>query len=269
MRRWPFQEEITLTLLWLRRFANGTIGVVSANLAASPEGSADIHPFLGDLVSFGHEVAWLTIVLSLVTVWVATYMLRRLGDPTILEAIDEILDQFRDGVFGGDAPGDDAHHRVTLFKHFRFRLAGWDVGNGGWPWSGWLVPVARSGHTSQRSSARFLAPDDTDRAQGIAGRAWARRRAAAVMTELPDVRADGCIPKQREDYAKRTNVRLRWVEKRRPAARSLMGFTVENTRGRPWGVLVIDSRSPGLDSGRANTEYQNYGRVLARLVEGI
>ena len=53
------------------------------------------------------------------------------------------------------------------------------------------------------------------------------------------------------------------------AARSFMGFRVEDTRSEPWGVLVIDSRGPDFDTQRAQEASKAYSRVLARLVQGI
>ena len=77
-----------------------------------------------------------------------------LGDPSNHAAICELLDRFRDGVFG-DRSEDHSHHRVTLFKHYGFHPLGFDFEDRGWPWSGWLIPVARSGHTAQKTNVRY------------------------------------------------------------------------------------------------------------------
>ena len=240
------------------------LAVIAAALVADPELFAGT-PFVERSVAVLRSRAPVFVglcVLGLVTSALGSHLLR---DPALLSAVKAVLDQFRDGVFR-ELQGDDAHHRVTLFKRRRFYLRGFDLANRGWPGSGWLVPVARSGHTAQRTNVRFLAPDDTDRAQGIAGRAWAAMSGTADVNELPSVSDEhGAIG----DYAERSNVTTKWVERRMPHSRALMGFRIENRTGEPWGVLVVDSRHPNIEGNRAGREYRNHGKVLSHLVEGI
>ena len=212
------------------------------------------------------ETAWIWLVASVVLIMIPSWLLRG-QDPVSLDASNAILDAFREALFG-DSSDDDAHHRVTLFKWER-RWRSMRDGSGRWqrPGSRWLVPVARSGHGSKKTLARFRCPDDTDRAEGIAGRAWARSSVCAM--KLPNVNRQGCSEKNLQRYASRTYVSVRWVRKRKPAARSFMGFRVEDTRSEPWGVLVIDSRRPDFDTQRAQEASKAYSRVLARLVQGI
>ena len=240
------------------------LAVIAAALVADPELFAGI-PLLERAIAGLRSRAPLFIgfcVLGLVTSALGAHFLR---DPVLLSAVKAVLDQFRDGVFP-DPVGDDAHHRVTLFKRRRFYLRGFDLENRGWPRSGWLVPVARSGHTAQKTNVRFLAPDDTDRAQGIAGRAWAAMSGTADVHDLPS------LPERQEavaEYAKRSNVSVKWAVERMPHSRALMGFRIENRTGEPWGVLVVDSRHAKIERNRAVREYRNHGEVLSHLVEGI
>ena len=46
-------------------------------------------------------------------------------------------------------------------------------------------------------------------------------------------------------------------------------FRVDDARSEPWGVLVIDSRSPTFDTKIAQRRFGAYAPVLARLVQGM
>ncbi len=243
------------------------IAVLSAAIVVSPENLEAKHPLLATAVTLAGDWAWLGIFVCSCLAGGCTLAVRKLGDPSLRAVVDEVLNRFRDGVFGHHG-GDYAHHRVTLFKHRRFRLLGFDFNEGGWPLSGWLVPIARSGHTAQKTNVRFLAPDNTDRARGVAGRAWAARSGTASATELPDVQRN-TTPADIRQYAKQTNVSESWVRKRSPRARSLVGFTIETPNGKPWGVLVVDSTNPDLDLVKARVQYDHHGRVLGQIVEGL
>ena len=268
MRRTRRQGGLYRFLIIVRRVANGAIAVFSASHAATPERFAEATPILASLTSGAQDWAWIVIFLCLVGTWGCSWGLKALGNPVLLAGVDELLDSFRDGVFP-DSEEDHAHHRVTLFKHRRFLLRGFDFKNGGWPLSGWLVPIARSGHTTQKTNVRFLASERDDKAHGIAGRAWAVRIGTAVATGLPDLKNENVTPEDFAEYAGRTYVPNDWSRRRQPRARSLMAFTIESNRGAPWGVLVIDSRNPELDQERAKLEFRNHGKVLGRLVEAM
>jgi hypothetical protein len=107
---------------------------------------------LAFLVEWTHQHGWMVLVLSLLFGGVAHLVLTRVGDPVVVKAINVVLDEIRDGLWG-DLDEDVHHHRVTLFKRKPFRL-GFLLDDGGRvigkPWSGWLVPVARSGYATQR-----------------------------------------------------------------------------------------------------------------------
>ena len=252
--RWLKSASVNRTLILVRRGAN----VVAAAVAAVQPSTSE-HPW----ILFFREWGWLLVLSSLTLgTWGCTWLLRIWGDPKLLAVLDDVLDQFRDGVFE-DVRGDHAHHRVTLFQHRRC-LLGFSM----WPCSGWLVPVARSGHTSQKTKTRFRAPDDPQKTEGIAGRAWASINKTAFAANLPDLESVSSREAIAE-WANLTNVSEKWVRKRNTHARSLMGFRVEKPNGKPWGVLVIDSRNPSLDKTRATTEFRNHGKVLSRIVEGL
>lgn len=263
MRRLGQSGALYATVVVSNGIATGGIAVLSTSIAADPSRLEATSAQLARAAAWADDWAWLGILVCWCVTGACSVVRRSLGRPKDHAVIGELLNRFRNGVFG-DESGDYAHHRVTLFKHYRFRPLGFDFRDRGWPWSGWLIPVARSGHTAQKTNVRFLAPDNTDRARGIAGRAWAAGTAAA--TDLPDVQSSSSTHDVQK-YAERTSVTERWVKKKSPGARSLMGFIVE-AGGTPWGVLVVDSRNPDLDLTKANVQWRNYGSLLDHLVEG-
>ena len=266
VKRLGHSSRLHRTLVIMRRVSTGTIPVLSAAIAMNPENLESTHPVLATAATLADDWAWLGIFACSCVVGGCAWAIQNLGDPRIHAVVDEVLNRFRDGVFGHD-DGDYAHHRVTLFKHHGFRLLGFDINERGWPLSGWLVPIARSGHTAQKTNVRFLAPDNTDRARGIAGRAWAALSKTASATSLPDVQRNPTSA-DIQQYAEQTNVTESWVKKRRPGTRSMVGFTIETPNGKPWGVLVVDSRKPDLDLVQARVLYRHHGKVLGQLVEG-
>ena len=262
------QSRIQLLLRKGRRYSDAAILVFTAILAAEPDRFDQAAPFIASATRIGQDWAWVVILVSLVARWVCDWGLGVLGKRVLMPVVKEVLDRFRDGVFP-EKKGDHAHHRVTLFLHRGLLLRGFDRKHGGWPWSGWLVPIARSGHTAQKTKVRFLAEGGTDRYQGIAGKAWATRRDMAPATSLPDLHHQDVTEADFAKYAEDTHVSLDSVKKRLPRARSLMGFVLARYHGSPWGVLVVDSRNPDLDQERAKREFRNHGEVLGRLLEAM
>ncbi len=269
MRRWFHGTGLRSFLVWVRRARTVVGSLVAAVLVATPQGAADLWAPLEPVVEFGHETAWIWLTGALVVGGAASWILGSLRHPAVWDATDAILDEFQEALFA-KAGGDAAHHRVTLFKRVSWRatFARDNAGKLRWPWSGWLVPVARSGHGNRRTGVHFLCPDDTDHAQGVAGRAWARTQAVVVdgLPELGD--SDERAQDEIAGYAQKTFVSEAWVVKNSPRARSLMGFRVEDARSNPWGVLVVDSRLPSLNIQLAHERFNSYAPVLARLLQG-
>ena len=204
-----------------------------------------------------------------------------IGPPWVWATVHSILDEFRGHAFRTETFSDPLHyHRVTLFKYVgvKFLLAReswrsrfWPWGKGRYPWSGWLVPITRSGHTTKISSTVFLAPDDADNAEGIAGQTWALNSSLPVK-DLPDLQGN---PTQEQivDYGRRTFVSEDWLRTRlgndKPLPQSLHGIPVE-VKGKPWGVLVLDSRSAdGVKMARAGRLVSVVGVILNNLLERV
>lgn len=144
---------------------------------------------------------------------------------------------------------------MTLFKRksfaWKIRRPGsrkyWPYGAGYFPWSGWLMPVLRSGHTAQTSSSAFLAPSGelSHKVKGVVGRAWASKN-IIVVDNLSKIHQDSA-PKTKETYARKTFCEIDWVERclgrNRQPPRSIGAIPIE-VHGEIWGALVLDSKAP-------------------------
>lgn len=205
-----------------------------------------------------------SITLPLLTILVGALGLGRkmLGPPWLWETVHEALNVLRDHVFA-DRHGDPVHyHRATLFKHRR-----WGWWRRLWSFAGWLVPVERSGYTTLASSVIFRAPEnDPDRAEGVAGQAWSRNEVVAVA-KLPDL-ARG-TDADYQTYSSSTWVSVPWLRDKKPTARSLCGIPVE-VGGKPWGVIVLDSRSPEpISEEEYGSIFQMFAGVLSKPLQKV
>jgi hypothetical protein len=113
-----------------------------------------------------------------------------------------------------------------------------------------------------------LAPDDADRAEGVAGKVWQQDKVLVVIADkaIDSSAADGEI----EAYANATNVTRQWVRSQLNAgkvlAASFQGIPVE-VKGQRWGVLLLDSRDPTA-AAKANLNMSNHAYILGKLLEG-
>jgi hypothetical protein len=186
-----------------------------------------------------------------------------IGPPWLWETIHHHLDVFRDYAFGDEAANQLHHHRVTLFRYYRWRFC-----FRRWPWSGWLVPVERSGHTTRRTGVAFKAPDNADQAEGVAGVTWASRELLPVES-LP-ILDNSSSEADIQTYATRTWVSEKWIEHAlghgKILARSYVGIPVL-VKGVRWGVLVLDSRGDVRTSKRYRDLYNLLAAFLSKLLE--
>lgn len=137
--------------------------------------------------------AWWLVPGSLVVVSVSQWARRKIGDDAAWKTIKTLLEAYRQQLFGKQR--NSAHHRVTLF---RCDKGFFGIG------ARRLAPVERSGHTSRNSSVSFQVPDSADKAEGVAGQAWAHRTVVSV-TSLPKI-DDSSSDDDLEIYAKESFV---------------------------------------------------------------
>ena len=238
----------------VRVFANVTI-VLASTLPQAP--NREHSP----VFSYVDNNGWWLILASTVAIWVTTLWLKRIQDPRVNAILRTLLTELRDHMFP-NAKGQHADHRVTLMVYRRFYLKG--ILRGKNPWSGWLVPFVRPGHTAQKTGTFFCAPDDPRKAEGVAGKAWVDNSGRASELNLPDlkVRKPNVL-----DYARRTNVPVARVRKTLPQIRSFMAFVLNKPTGEHWGVLVVDSKTPDVDDTAIVNRYNAQEKVLQQIVE--
>jgi hypothetical protein len=193
-----------------------------------------------------------------------------LRSPITWELIHTLLTQLQKNVFVKDAGDAKYNHRVTLFVK-RPWIWAWCK----WPWSGYLVPVERSGQGTRQSKTRFLCAPEKRAAQheGVAGQTWVREKIIEVK-ELPDLKVpmdEATRAALIKDYARKTWVTEEWVRKRLdedlPMARSFVGIPVE-INGRVAGVVILDSRNPiPPNRNKYSSAYDLVAKLLSKMLE--
>lgn len=218
---------------------------------------------VGPALVWAQDNAWKWLFWLIIVAGAAQLLQRYWGPPWRWTLIEQMLSELRQYVFGGMKDSEEHHHRVTLFKRVRWCWTGYP------PWGGWVIPMARSSHTTRHGIAKFRAPDDADRAEGVAGRTWAKNDALFV-SGLPDLVADesdGAL----STYAKSTGISVGWLKgrlqrkKNRPLARSYGGYPVL-VAGKPWGVLLLDSRSDQALTQESYEKTRDYYKMVARFL---
>lgn len=187
------------------------------------------------------------------------FLAKHAGDPWVWDKLQYLIDKMRDKVYDGYTQGRLDQHRVTLFKRRRFvlriRRPGtsliWPYGRCTsrycFPWEGWLVPVLRSGHTSQSTKSVFLAPhgNNSHEVDGVVGQAWARNT-TVIVNDLPELNSDS-PPDLIEEYSRKTfcdsSIASMYFQQGRMPPRSIGAIPIEVT-GSIWGALVLDSADP-------------------------
>jgi len=257
-RRW----RISYRALAGGQIVLGVLVPCMAALGKVPKTTAEeLGPVVDWLVDFCERHTEWSVVVAAALIGIAQVLRRCIGSPKLWPTLHKVLDEFREDIFS-DIAGDPLHeHRVTLFKRVQW---GCHLPCLWRPWNGWLIPVIRSGHTTQSTSTVFPAPDAADKAQGVAGEAW---KGSFVWIEgLPDV-AGNATDEDTRVFAETTCVPEKWVRKHRPNRRSYGGLLVE-VRGKPWGVIVLDSTNPtGLKPGKRKA-FQNFAKNVGRILEG-
>lgn len=241
--------------------------VTTASLRADPKTTtAQFGPAIGTVLYELQKYSWFILIISACAIILLNMILQWIGEPWRWNAIQVVLNTLRDNVYKKQYPSDPIHfHRVTLFKHVPL-----SVGPRIWPWSGWLVPMSRSGHTNQNVRSVFKAPDDGDNAEGVAGLAWISKE-TEYLSNLPEITtksSDELIA----DYANATNVSVPFVKRRisknRSNPRSLIAIPIEVNNQVKW-IVVLDSRHPNDLQKIADDAASNYTPIISYLLRGV
>lgn len=215
---------------------------------------------------------WTTLGALTITGW----FLRRRGDPWVWDKLQILLDRFQEVAYRQFSNHIKDDHRVTLFRYKRWYWKPSHPRTDGrlpWtkdrlPWNGWLVPILRSGKTSQKTQAVFMVPDNGNHAEGVAGLAWASNSVivADSLTAPGNSSSDNTI----RNYAKRTNcpesVVRDYIAKRKPLPASIAAIPIE-VNNVPWGILVLDSRHRNGVSGELVENFTLIVQSISQLLE--
>jgi hypothetical protein len=212
---------------------------------------------------------WLILLFSLIGI-LSQLIRSRIGTNVVWQTVQYLLDQYREELFGSKDDQAQFFHRITLFKHVK-----WHWGLVRWPWSGWMIPVARSGNKTRKYIAKFRASsDDPDNAEGIAGQAWANERPLQIYG-LPDINTNDTSEDDLNEYASKGLVQVSWLQKRKKKnknnARSMLGIPVE-VKGKTWGAMVVDSRRADeilSETALKKQKYKNLVNILGKLLEKV
>lgn len=251
-------------------------GIATPILAATIEMAGKTNPKTDPVFSLITEVAkdasLYLYILFLMVFFLGKYFTRN-GDKVIWETLQSQIDILQSIAFPDHANELNDHHRVTLFRYKKwcwnrlFNLKSWNR-----PWSGWLVPVIRSGHTGKGTKVVFLAPDSGSDAEGIAGLCWSSD--AIISRENMKSINSSSSDQNKGEYCRRSNMPRSildsYCKNNRPLARNILAFPVRTCTGNRWGVLVYDSMSlSSLDIDTANKAFEIVIEPIGVLVEGI
>ncbi|TQO77384.1 hypothetical protein FLM06_16300 [Vibrio cholerae] len=271
-------------LNWINGISGGMsllVGsVIQLDLNAT---EADWFPYSKSLVGLIKNNAP-TILIAIAFCFFVSAVLLKISRPaTVVKCLEKKLDVIKEWLFCDDSNDYNDNHRVTLFKYKRtywgllskkrywcFKYFPWSLSRH--PFSGWLVPIARSGYTGQKAKAVFWAPDDGLSSEGIAGVAWATN-SIVVRQNLPKITNLSSIDNKKkycDSTRTRSSVLQSYVSAGRVPARSFVGFPILGKNGKPWGVAVLDSKSAeGILIEEVHKAVSVSGPVLAVLLEEL
>lgn len=211
-----------------------------------PSGLLDL---LVTIQGYSHWLLGITLLVWFVWQW-------RLKSAKNWVTVKSLLGFMRDKVFQEQDGEPKNHHRVTLFVFTRYR---WRYGSIKQSLlrlfidneqSGWLVPICRAGHLTQKSHAVFEV-NDSGHYQGVCGKAWATCQVHRIGG-LPKVTGSSA-PSVLDSYARATECTKESIRSRIsmggsdkdgsviPRSIGAIPIVTDNSSA-PKYVLVVDSR---------------------------
>lgn len=228
--------------------------------------------FASGFLAFNQSWAKYSIPFTSGVAAVATYLRTHFGTDSTWSLVTGVIEEYKRSLFDGQVGYEndpDYFTRVTLYKYVSWR---WALCY--YPWTGWMVPVARGGHTTHSYRiSRWQAPRDRpDKANGIVGRTYVSWRIEKAF-DLPDLN-NNVTHEDQELYCQQGCVDKQWVENRIKTdgacpTRSIVGIPIE-VKGERWGVLVIDSRNPQeiqTDEVLKSREFITLIKILGKILE--
>lgn len=226
--------------------------LIALMLKAEP----DKFPWAAPFLPWVQSTAWLTIPCLAVVAVLCGVVKSHVGSPWVWKVVHSLLDDLREGVFNGSNYSSLGEHRATLFKFCPCCPGGWRILSKKkkfWlipycklkihgPLAGWLIPAERSSHNHRKSSAIFIAHDDSAHAEGVVGTQWHERESIHIE-DLPEIGANASV-QNIERYCTRSFTSIERVKKmielERKMPRSFHSIRII-VGGKPWGVVVLDS----------------------------
>lgn len=259
-------QEGRLRIVAVLKFTTRSLGVASVvvgvayKLPAEQIGEISENSWLAAQI---FKNLWWLMPAVLLLLPIAEASRRWFEKQTLWPLVKSVLEDFKARLYPA-SKGDPAFtHRITLFRYCLWT----------WRWRafkqlgfGWVRIVERTGYTTQNSRTVFRAPDDPDKAEGMAGSAWVANQLLFVEN-LPDLSTNDWERKV-ERYAADTKCPVNEIRKRRPRSRSMCGIPVE-VKNKIWGVLVIDSRHSNLPRAEIEAHYQMAAKYLSRILERL
>lgn len=225
-----------------------------------------------------------SIIVLVFSVWLAIFILKfivvDLSSKEKKDLIKFILNQYQKEAFHRDVASGVAqdHNRVTLFKfkrhHVRLVNSHWLTSKGFfsffkrfWP-SSYLVFYLRSGHQSQKTNVIFPVFDESDRSSSYAAYIWSVQ-GAGFVEGLPDLQ-NHPTEQNIADYSKYTYTEEEtirsYIAKQRAMPCSIAAIPLA-VKGRPWGVLVLDSRWANGVNERSISNFRITVASIERILE--
>ncbi len=205
-------------------------------------------PRLGEIYSFvqwqGTTHGWWLILVATALIAASLQLQKMIGSPEVWDVLHALLSSTQGLVFTGPGYEVSDHHRVTLFRVRCYRNKADVVGLVRQLFQckpRYLVPVVRSGHTSQETKAYFSIGDGENQCFGVAGQCWFRNQIVSRWN-LPDLHSEPSEAKLLE-YATNSFAHLDLIRHRLPRARAILAAPVQ-IKQELWGALVFDSRNP-------------------------
>lgn len=255
---------------WLGKAQVIIAGVITACGAAAqtPSSWAARSVVLQELATNAEAALPLLAFTGPIAIAIAQAIRKRYGSPWAAQAVQRLLDEFQQELFRGHPSDPLDHHRVTLFKHGR----SWCNCLLFWKGPDQLRAVGRSNHLTRKRIQAFHAPDDPEKCEGVAGKAWRRKGWVCVpptSSRLPTLTKNP-KPVELDDYCRETGSTAKKVREAlqsgRGVAQSFAALAI-NLNGQRWGVIVVDSRCPQpIDPGRLE-KFGVYDDLLTPLLE--
>ena len=169
---------------------------------------------------------------------------------TVARTVGAVLEALYAEYFTKVEDDDRVNHRATVFVCSPHP-------NGGKQ----LVIYRRAGRYQESPTVWRVDPDDGTKCEGVAGLIWYLRTRRTV--ELPDWAEDR---DRKAEYAAKGNVSLAQAEALKIKSKVLSGTVIVVNYER-WGVLILDSKSPGVIAKTKEHVVERYAAMLGRLLE--